>query len=380
MDKTLCLVMIVKNESTILKRCFDSISDYIDYWVICDTGSTDNTKDIITTYFKEKNIPGELHETPWVNFGHNRTISIQKAYKKADYLLVCDADFYINIKDTDFKKKLTHNIYLLKYEGNLNYRQKLLMRGNILFKYKGVTHECLTPDCENDTFTIDNCDLITINHIGDGGCKTHKFERDIMLLTKGIEDEPNNSRYYFYLANSYFHLKHFDNAIKYYKKRISMGGWNEEVYYSMYRYAQCRMKLKDKLNLTFEEVALDFINAYKYRPSRLEALYDIVKYCRVNDKIQIGYAFAIMAYNTFQKYPQDILFINDAIHKYMFMDELAIAAYYANNHTLAISINNKLIQMIINKKINLHLPRIIKNKEFSVNAIKKDIDTYLRGD
>ena len=87
MDKTLCLVMIVKNESIILKRCFDSISDYIDYWVICDTGSTDNTKDIITTYFKEKNIPGELHETPWVNFGHNRTISILVCQGIQNYVL-----------------------------------------------------------------------------------------------------------------------------------------------------------------------------------------------------------------------------------------------------------------------------------------------------
>ena len=59
---TICLNMIVKNESKIIKRLFDSVYKIIDYWVIVDTGSTDETKEIIINYFKEKNIPGELHE------------------------------------------------------------------------------------------------------------------------------------------------------------------------------------------------------------------------------------------------------------------------------------------------------------------------------
>jgi tetratricopeptide (TPR) repeat protein len=244
----------------------------------------------------------------------------------------------------------------------------------------GVVHEypCLIDSTiSTESGVINNC------YIKDGQCGARsntgscKFDRDIKLLLKGLEDEPNNSRYYFYLAQSYHDKGDYENAMKYYKKRISMEGWNEEVYYSMYRYAQCKMKLKDKLNITFEEVALDYVKAYNYRPCRLEALYDIVRYCRENEKIQMAYAFAIMANDTFTNYPQDILFVDSDIHRYKFMDELAISAYYSNNHTLAISINNKLIEMINNNEINLDLSRIIKNKEFSVNAIKKDITKYL---
>ena len=79
MTKTLCLTMIVKNEVNILKKCFDSIVNHLTYWVICDTGSTDGTQEFIKNYFKEKNIPGELHETLWKNFGHNRTEVFNKA-------------------------------------------------------------------------------------------------------------------------------------------------------------------------------------------------------------------------------------------------------------------------------------------------------------
>ena len=51
----LTLSMIVKNESHIILECLNSLYKEIDYWVIVDTGSTDNTKEIITNFFKEKN-------------------------------------------------------------------------------------------------------------------------------------------------------------------------------------------------------------------------------------------------------------------------------------------------------------------------------------
>ena len=60
MNNTICLNMIVKNESKIITRLFDSVYKIIDYYCICDTGSTDDTIDIIKEYFKGKNIPGEI--------------------------------------------------------------------------------------------------------------------------------------------------------------------------------------------------------------------------------------------------------------------------------------------------------------------------------
>ena len=89
---TLCLNMIVKNESKIITRMFDSVLSVIDSYCICDTGSTDNTRQIITDFFNEKNIPGEIHNNEWKNFAHNRTIALNEAFNKTDLLLVFDAD------------------------------------------------------------------------------------------------------------------------------------------------------------------------------------------------------------------------------------------------------------------------------------------------
>ena len=97
-SKTLCLGMIVRDEEQDIVRCLDSVVDYIDYWVICDTGSKDQTKEIIAEYFQNKGVPGELHEDEWVDFSHNRNKYIERAAGKADDLLLMDADDYLIVK------------------------------------------------------------------------------------------------------------------------------------------------------------------------------------------------------------------------------------------------------------------------------------------
>jgi glycosyltransferase involved in cell wall biosynthesis len=51
---TLSLCMIVKNESKIIEKCLNSIVDYLDYWVICETGSMDGAQSVIKKYFEKK--------------------------------------------------------------------------------------------------------------------------------------------------------------------------------------------------------------------------------------------------------------------------------------------------------------------------------------
>ena len=75
---SICLNMIVKNESHIIKKTLINIIKYVklDYWVICDTGSSDNTINIIQNFFDELNIPGELHKHTWRDFSYNRNLAL----------------------------------------------------------------------------------------------------------------------------------------------------------------------------------------------------------------------------------------------------------------------------------------------------------------
>jgi glycosyltransferase involved in cell wall biosynthesis len=81
--------MIVKNESKIIERCLNSARPIIDSVSICDTGSTDETPEIIENWCSENNIPGKVHHKSFINFGYNRTLAVslaQNAFPDADYL------------------------------------------------------------------------------------------------------------------------------------------------------------------------------------------------------------------------------------------------------------------------------------------------------
>jgi len=75
----LCLIMIVKNESKIIKRCIDACKGIIDAVCITDTGSSDNTVSLIKEVCNENNLEPKIFESKWLNFGHNRTESFKNA-------------------------------------------------------------------------------------------------------------------------------------------------------------------------------------------------------------------------------------------------------------------------------------------------------------
>ena len=95
MKKTICLNMIVKNETKNLERLFKSLHKVIDYYVIHDTGSTDGTPEKIKEILGNYNISGEIHHEKWKNFGYNRQKAIDSLIN-SDYKA-----------DSDTKRKIT---------------------------------------------------------------------------------------------------------------------------------------------------------------------------------------------------------------------------------------------------------------------------------
>lgn len=79
--KTICLTMIVKDESHVIEDTLKNLWSYLpfDTYVISDTGSSDNTKALIKAFFDEKGVEGEIVDDPWVDFGHNRTLADRKS-------------------------------------------------------------------------------------------------------------------------------------------------------------------------------------------------------------------------------------------------------------------------------------------------------------
>lgn len=321
----LCLNMIVKNESKIIKRLLDSVINIIDSYCICDTGSSDNTIEIIKNYFETKGIPGEVFEIPFKDFGFNRNRSLERARQWGHYVLLLDADMILEVSSTNFKKSdIVCDVYQIKQKnGSLEYYNPRIIRTDKNITCVGVTHEYYAIPTG---VTCDRLSSIEINDIGDGGAKVDKFERDVKLLHRGLLDEPNNPRYHFYLANSYRDLGNLRKAIKWYKKRINLGGWDEELFVSCLEIGNIYLKLGKP-----DKSIYWWLEAWLYRKTRAESLYEIIKYYRSkgNKNIQMAAYFYNLAKNI--PYPKtDSLFIRKAVYEYLLDYEYSILAYYMN--------------------------------------------------
>jgi len=321
---SICLNMIVKNEAVNIGRLFDSVKDFIDYFVIVDTGSTDNTRELIEDF--KKKVPGELHQMEWKNFGWNRSESIKLTKGKADFLLLLDADDTIHINHMNiFKEKLNGDGYYIHHNGGLDYTLPRLVNAKHDWRFTGVTHEYITCPVP---YTFTNQRDLTITHHADGGCRSDKFTRDIELLEHGINEEPLNSRYYFYLAQSYKDVGNWDKAAAMYLKRAEMGGWNEEVYYCYYQLVRAAIYFGKTNNQNTESIMLQYLmEGFKINPLRAEALYEVIRFYRMSEQYHKALPFASHGLTVTYPFTQN-LFIEKTIYDWKLLDEISIVQYW----------------------------------------------------
>jgi tetratricopeptide (TPR) repeat protein len=346
--------MIVKNESKIITRLFDSVSPIIDCYCICDTGSTDNTIELIETYFQSKNIPGKVIKEPFKNFCYNRNYALQGCLNMSDYVLLLDADMILEIKKFD-KSNLNkaHTFCILQGNNDFYYQNVRIIKNNGLYNYVGVTHEYInTPDGVKMCFAKDE---LFIRDVGDGGAKHDKFERDVALLLDGIKNEPTNERYHFYLANSYFDSGKFENAIEMYNKRIELNGWHQEIWYSYYRLGFCYKNLNQ-----MDSAICAWMHGYHVFPNRLEGIYEIIKHYRIISKHKLCELFYNIAIDVLNKNinRDDYLFLHNDVYTYKLYNEYTIFSCYLGIK----NINNEVIKIMNATRNDIDL--LLSNMKF----------------
>lgn len=333
--------MIVKNERHVIKRCLDSVRPLIDYWVIVDTGSTDGTQEVINAYMKD--IPGELHERPWKNFGENRNEALQLAKGKADYLLFMDADDFLEYAPSFTLPPLKAGLYKIwrvSQGGGSSFQNHQMIRSDLPWRWVGVVHEYLECDLPYSSSLLEHITYI----IGGDGASHHdpkKFQRYVKLLEEGLKKEPNNSRYVFYLAESYRFAGEKQKAIDWYEKRINIGGWAEEVFWSMFQVAS----LKQELGLPTDEVISSYYRAHRYRPHRVEPIYQLAEL--YNQLGQWSLSYTTIKSRTYIPKPanKDILFNMDWMEQYGLLFQLSICSYYLGYYQESLKACDTLLSM-----------------------------------
>jgi len=337
-DQKICLNMIVKDESRVIRRCLDTVKPFISHWVIVDTGSTDGTQQIIRDHLAD--IPGELHERPWKDFGHNRTEALELARGKADYTLVIDSDEVL-LPDPGFRlPQLDADAYEILHiagDSGTSFYMIQLVRSSLLWRYVGVLHEVIS--C-GDPFHSVRLQGIATQGFFDSARNADprkKYTHDAEVLEKALLEEPNNSRYVFYLGQSYRDSNQLDHAIEAYERRVSMGGFAEEVWYSLFQLGV----LHERRGGNFAPALAAYLRAYQFRPTRAEPLCELARHYRESGEYALAFLFARSAVEI--PCPPDIHFLDRRVYEWRALDEYAISAYYVGRYHESVEATDRLL-------------------------------------
>ncbi len=324
------LVMIVKDEAAVIGRCLDSVAHLLGWWTIVDTGSTDATTDIIND--KLGHLPGVLYRRPWRDFASNRSEAVALARGTADYLLLLDADHVVITEDFD-PSVLDADVYDIAVRGGITHRMPYLVQGDRPWYYRGKTHEYLT--CHEPT-RRDRFDRLSVHHYGDGGTRHEKFERDLVLLEEALADDPNDVRTLFYLAQTRQSLGDHAGALAAYRRRMELGGWDEEIYWCLY---QCGIILAGRGDWVYAQQA--YLAAWEYRPCRAESLVKLSEGARHRALHRTAVLAAERAAGI--PHPDDLLFVESWMYVWGADFELSISLWWVGEFERGLEVTERLL-------------------------------------
>jgi len=267
---------MVKNESAIITRLLDSVRPSVQGVFVCDTGSTDSTVDVANEWIKKAELPGMVVTYPFTTFGESRTESFElcqawvaeNGWDAAEtWCLVLDGDMVLDGVLQPFTvSRDVAGLSLKQQNGSLLYSNIRLMRASEPWVCQGATHEVwVCPPGRTEALAAP-----VIQDLNDGGSRADKFERDLRLLLRDLLKSPNDSRTLFYLGQTYKCLDQHNDAREVLKRRIEVGGWDEETYMARIYLGDC----------SEEDAVSEWLTAWESRPARTEAPLRLIAHYR----------------------------------------------------------------------------------------------------
>ncbi len=304
-----------------IERCLASAKPLVDSWCIVDTGSTDDT--IARVHAVMQGVPGSLHERPWKNFAHNRNEALDLARAEgSDYVLFIDADEIFVAPENFVWPALSADVYELAcHYDAMRYARAAMIATRRPWRWKGVLHEYLECVEPYRSGALD-APTVLIRHDGARARDPSTYLKDIAILEAALRDEPSNARNVFYLAQSYRDAGKLSESRTAYERRATMGGWDEEVWYSLFQVAALTERLADPP----ERVSAAYLRAFQTRPSRAESLVELARFHRLRGEYAQAYLYAKHASEMAR--PTDRLFVDEASYVWRALDEIAISAFY----------------------------------------------------
>lgn len=333
-----CAIMC-KNEEKRITVSLESIKTVCKSVIIYDTGSTDNTIDVIKEWCENNNMLLRLKTGEFIDFSTSRNVllSFCDEFTDIDYVLMLDTNDELKSPSelVNLCKEHLHtskNAFMLRqqwFSGAITtYMNVRLIKPRKSWTYKGVVHEYIS--CDNQTL---DKEPLKVSHIilyqdrtKDDDKSQKRFIRDKILLQNEFDKNPNDSRTTFYLAQTYECLNDMENAIDYYKVRITQQGFHEEVFESYLRLGKCILKL----GLDQYMAIPYFLKAYTHS-KRAEPLCMLAQIYKSLGDFDSAHMYIKRACEL--EYPNNcLLFVDKDVYDYQRYHILGIVSYYIGKY------------------------------------------------
>ena len=344
----LVLTQIMKNEAHVITRMLDSIKSIVDIVCLVDTGSTDNTIEVVKNWGTQNNVETHVFERPFDNFENSRNYSIQVAREVTKdrgndfWGFWLDADETIEILPNFNKAGINKDLYMFNtYINVMKYTRNECYKLDKPFRFYGPVHEFIV--CDDKNITSGLMEGINVRVQMDGGSWKgnipEKYKSHAFVLEKYIDQNRQDPRWIFYTAQSYHdsacvpdnreeNEERLRRSLKYYKERISRtDGYPEEIFYSQFRVGTIMRALEEPWHLTLNE----FLKAYSIDPLRAEPIKAIIDYYLSVGEWHNAYIFSKFAKMNFHQknpYPTRLLFVDESLYIWKLLEVHAAACFY----------------------------------------------------
>lgn len=293
-DNLINLCIMVKNGGDQFEYMLKDNLHLIDRWTILDTGSTDNTISIIKNVLKDKK--GDLYEEPFVNFKHSRNRLLDLAGEKCKYTLMLDDTYVIKSDLKKFLKTVRSDQFadsfsLFIKSDDTEYGSNRILKAYRKLRYLYRIHEVIDPKNNNNVIIpIDDAYIIDNRFEYMEKRTMDRKSLDLKFLYEEIEEDPNDPRAYYYLAQTYNLLSDNEKAFEWFDKRVKHE--NEGFIQEKVDAAFERARIANfKLNLDWDTCEKLYLEAYELDKSRPESLYFIGIHYFLENRYDIAYVY-----------------------------------------------------------------------------------------
>ena len=278
-DNLINLCIMVKNGGPQFEDMLLQNIHLIDKWTILDTGSTDSTIDIINKVLVGKK-KGSLFQEPFINFRDSRNRLLDLAGNDCKYILILDDTYVVKGDLRGFLTEIRSDQYSTSFtlyiqSDDTIYGSNRIIKSESGLKYVHRIHEVITDKNNINVVIPENRAFIEDRRFDYMEKRTHdRKQLDLKLLYEEVEENPQDPRAYYYLAQTYNILEDYEKAFYYFTKRaeFSNSGFIQERVDALFESARIA---NFKLNKPWQECEELYNKCYKVDESRPESLYFI---------------------------------------------------------------------------------------------------------